>query len=215
MRRAFNLIELIFTIVIMAGIFAVIPKIIFATNKSDSFAMKQDALFNAVSLTNIASSLAWDENNSESLSLLATLNNNIPCNTTTFLRLGGFLGDNTRNCKELLSASAIGSEEGNNYLIFDDIDDFNGSSIDVNIDGNEKYKLYTEVRYLDDAIFNPVVNNKMTITLDSSIHANTSNIKKFKTVVGYVGGRGKDKNISSFYYYSTNIGQITLNSEAW
>jgi len=51
MRRAFNLIELIFTIVIMAGIFAVIPKIVFATAKSESFAMKQEALFTTVSLT--------------------------------------------------------------------------------------------------------------------------------------------------------------------
>jgi hypothetical protein len=214
MRRAFNLIELIFTIVIMAGIFAVIPKIIFATNKSDSFAMKQDALFNAISLTNIASLLAWDENNTDSSSILATSDNHIPCDTSTFLRAGGFLGEHTRNCKEIHSASAIGND-GETVLEFDDIDDFNGSQIDVNLNTTAKYRIYTDVRYLSDNIFSPVVNNKMTITLDNSIQTNTSNIKKFKATVGYVGGRGKDKNISSFYYYSTNIGQITLNSEEW
>jgi len=60
MKKAFTLVELIFTIVIMAGVFAVIPKILNMTNKSDSIALKQDALLQAVSLTNIASFLAWD-----------------------------------------------------------------------------------------------------------------------------------------------------------
>ncbi len=215
MRRAFNLIELIFTIVIMAGIFAVIPKIIFATNKSDSFAMKQDAFFNAISLTNIASLLAWDEKNTDSMSILTTSDNHIPCDTTSFLRVGGFLGAHTRNCKENLNASVIVAEEGNDYLLYDDIDDFNGSSIDVDLNTTTKYRIYTDVRYLDDDIFTlDATGKKMTIALGGS-QDDTSNIKKFKATVGYVGGRGKDKNISSFSYYSTNIGQITLNSEEW
>jgi len=214
MRRAFNLIELIFTIVIMAGIFAVIPKIVFATNKSDSFAMKQDALFSAVSLTNIASALAWDENNTESLSILATANNSIPCDTTTFLRVGGFLGANTRNCKESFSASAIGSDGESDYLSYNDIDDFNNTTIAVNINTKIKYQITVKVDYLVDTIFS-TSGNKMTITLDKTTSSTTTNIKKLKTTVSYIGGRGKDYNISSFYYYSANIGQITLNSEEW
>jgi hypothetical protein len=213
MRRAFNLIELIFTIVIMAGVFAVIPKIIFATNKSDSFAMKQDAFFNAISLTNIASLLAWDEENTDSMSILATANNQIECNTTTFLRKGGFLGANSRNCKEPLTASAIGADGESDYLAFNDIDDFDAHEINVTLGSKTKYKIYTTVEYFDDDIFT-TNGDKMTITLKDA-NDTTTNIKKFKAVVGYVGGRGKDKNITSFYYYSTNIGQITLNSEEW
>jgi hypothetical protein len=213
MRRAFNLIELIFTIVIMAGIFAVIPKIIFVTNKSDSFAIRQDAFFNAISLTNIASLLAWDENNTNSMSILATTDNNIECNTTTFLRKGGFLGENSRNCKESLAASTIKDDGEGDYLSFNDIDDFHAHQIDVTLGTKTKYKIYTTVKYFDDNIFT-TVGNKMTITLKGESNK-TTNIKKFKAVVGYVGGRGKDKNITSFYYYSTNIGQITLNSEEW
>ena len=209
MRNAFNLIELIFTIVIMAGIFAVIPKIIFVTNKSDTFAIKQDALFNAISLTNIASLLSWDENSSQTLSILTTFDNSIECNTTTFLRVGGFLGSNSRNCKESFYASSIGSDGESNYLFFNDIDDFDGEKIDVNFSSKIKYKIYTEVRYLNDAIFT-TDGDMMTIVLDNSTRSNTSNIKKFKATISY-----KDKNISSFSYYSTNIGQITLNSEAW
>lgn len=210
MRAGFNLIELIFTIVIMAGIFAVIPKIIFVTNKSDIFAIKQEALFNTISLTNIASLLAWDENNSKTLSILATSGDvGFDCNTTTFLRKGGFLGSNTRNCKEDFNASAIGLDGESDYLSYDDIDDFNGEIVDVNFSTKTKYKIYTQVRYLNDAVFT-TLGSKMTIVLDNSTNANTSNIKKFKAVVSY-----KDKNISNFYYYSTNIGQITLNSETW
>ena len=214
MRAGFNLIELIFTIVIMAGVFSVIPKIIFATNKSDSSALKQDALFNAISLTKIASTLAWDENNTDSLSILATSDNYIECNTTTHLRDGGILGENSRNCKENLSASSIGNDGESDYLSFDDIDDFNDMEIDVNLSSKTKYKIYTKVRYLNDNIFT-INGDKMTITLDKSTRNTTSNIKKFKATVGYVGGRGKDRNITSFTYYSTNIGQITLDSEEW
>lgn len=215
MRAGFNLIELIFTIVIMAGIFAVLPRIIFATNKSDTFALKQEALFNTISLTNIASLLAWDENNTHTLSILATSgNSSFDCNTTTFLRLGGFLGDNSRKCKEDFSASLIGVDAlESDYLLFDDIDDFNGTLIDVNLSSLAKYKILTQVRYLNDSVFS-VSGNKMTIILDNLINENSSNIKKFKATVSYAGKKG-DKNISSFYYYSTNIGQITLNSETW
>jgi hypothetical protein len=198
----------------MAGIFAIIPKIIFAINKSDSFAIKQDALFSAVSLTNIASLLSWDENNTKSMSILTTAGNNIPCDTTTFLRAGGFLGLNTRNCKESYAASNIGDDGESDYLSYNDIDDFNAATIDVNLSSKTKYQITTKVDYLVDTIFS-ISGNKMTIILDKTPSPTTTNIKKLKTTVRYVGGRGKDKNISSFYYYSTNIGQITLNSEEW
>jgi len=199
----------------MAGIFAVIPKIVFATNRSDLFSIKQDALFNAISLTNIASLLAWDENNTQTLSILSTETNTTPCDSSTHLRVGGFLGENNRNCNDDYSASSIGSDEGSDYLLYDDIDDFNASVIDVNLGTKTKYKIYTEVNYIDDNIFNNITDHVMSIALDDDVLSNSSNIKRFKAVVSYVGGRGKDKNISSFYYYSTNIGQITLNSEEW
>jgi len=216
MRAAFNLIELIFTIVIMAGIFAVIPKIIFATNKSDSFALKQEAFMSAISLTEIASALAWDENNTESMSILATSgDSSFDCNATThFIRIGGILGAHTRNCKETLAASTIGNDGESDYLEYDDIDDFDGEVIDVNLSAKTKYKIYTQVRYLNDAVFT-TSGNTMTIVLDNAARTTTSNIKKFKATISRIDRGGHEKNITSFYYYSTNIGQITLNSEEW
>lgn len=218
MRAAFNLIELIFTIVIMAGIFAVIPKIVFATSKSDNSAIKQEAFFNAISLTNIASLLAWDENNTQSMSILTTSGDtSLECNTTTFIRVGGFLGENSRNCKETYSASKIGVDDGeNDYLSYDDIDDFaSNPAIDVNLkNGKTKYKIYAQVRYLPDAVFT-TTGDTMKIDLNASTISQTSNIKKFKATISHINRGGVEKNITSFYYYATNIGQMLLNSEEW
>jgi len=56
----------------------------------------------------------------------------------------------------------------------------------------------------------------MIIDLSSGGISTTSTaIKKFTSKVRYVGKRGKEKNISSFYYYSTNIGQISLAHRNW
>ncbi len=216
--RAFTLIEIIFTIVIMAGIFMVIPKILMIATKNENVAMKQDAYFNAISLTKLASSLAWDENNTESLSTLHTTINHIDCNeSTNYLRIGGFLSANGRTCQDNLSASVIGSEEGNDYLFFDDIDDFNGSIIQTTANGNDRYKIVTEVSYLNNlSLFSAA--KKLTIDLSStSDTASSTNIKKLTTTIKYHGKKAikKDKNIASFHYYSANIGQFTLNKREW
>ncbi len=213
---AFTLIEIIFTIIIMAGIFTIIPKILTVASKHESLAMKQDAYFNAISLTKIASSLAWDEKNTDDLSILKT-DNNIDCNTSTHIRLGSFLSANGRICHDSLSASAIGSEEGSDYQLFDDIDDFNGTSIDTQAHGNRKYTITTKVAYVNNVPL--TLNNKnLTIDLSAGIHdANTSNIKKLTTTITYNGNKvvNHGKVIAEFHYNSANIGQFTLGKREW
>jgi prepilin-type N-terminal cleavage/methylation domain-containing protein len=218
MKKAFTLIELIFTIVIMAGVFAVIPKILNMTNKSDSIALKQDALLQAVSLTNIASFLAWDEQNTQNIDILQTTTDNNHCDSAgTHMRSGSYKSQNGRVCEQTLNASTIGSDGESSYMEYDDIDDFNGSDIDVNTSTNKaKYKIYTSVDYLlDDATIFVENGNKLTIDLNKTTKStNYTNIKKFKAKVGYVG-RGIDHNITSFRYFSANLGTFTLNSRAW
>ncbi len=217
MKKAFTLIEIIFTIVIMAGIFMVIPKILMMANKNESFAMKQDAYFNAISLTKIASSLAWDENNTESLGILSTDINDIPCDASTNIRVGSFLSANGRTCQDSLSASVLGSEEGSDYLFFDDIDDFNGSIINTTANGNNRYKITTNVSYLNHlSLFTSA--KKLTIDLSATTDTDSStNIKKMTTTIKYNGKKAvnKDKTIATFRYYSANIGQFTLNKREW
>ncbi len=216
MKSAFSLIELILTIVIMSIIFALIPKIIFAINKSDNFSIKQDAIFNTLSLTKIVSVLAWDENNTQQTKILDTDGSIIfDCNSTTDIRQGSFLG--SRSCTATLSASKIAADESSKSS-FDDLDDFNGSITDVNTtSGKTKYAIYSNIDYLsDDTTVFSVSGTTMSIDLSkSSISSNSTNIKKLTMTVAYKGSRGKERNITSFSYYSTNIGQLSLNSENW
>ena len=216
-HRGFTLIEIIFTIVIMAGVFAVIPKILMIASKNESFAMKQDAYLNAISLTKLASSLAWDEVNTQSLDVLTTANSPILCdNTTQFIRKGSFLSTNARSCNDALSASTIASEEGTNYLDFDDIDDFDKTTTNVTENGVNRYMIDTNVTYLDPHI--AFATNTMTIDLNASITTATSaNLKKLVTTIKYNGKKAVQhgRQIATFHYISANIGQFTLNKRDW
>ena len=61
MRKALTLIELIFTMIIIALVFMTVPKIIFVSNKSMQLQIKEDGLFDAVSLMGQVVHTAWDE----------------------------------------------------------------------------------------------------------------------------------------------------------
>ncbi len=217
-KHGFTLIELIITIVIMAGIFAVIPKILFVSGKNDTFAMRQDALMQALSLTTLASHMAWDENNTDHLDILQTQSAYFDCNVTQKFRTGSYISANGRMCTEEVNASTLlGPESGeNDYTLFDDIDDFNGNPVESNISATQgKYQLLNSVVYLDDGI---VTENGSMMTIDLSSaapSATTTNIKRFRSKVRYVGNRGGKRNISAFSYYSTNIGQISLAYRNW
>ncbi len=219
MKRAFSLVELVLTIVLISTIFVVIPKIVLSINKGDSLVIRQDAIFNGLTLTKIVSTLAWDENNTNELSILHTDGSSIfDCNAlTNFIRRGGFANSKGRTCNSAKQASSITSDTGeDDYLLFDDFDDFDDFIIDVNNSNNKtKYAIYTNVEYLDDNIF-ILSGSSMHINLyDASIASTSTNIKQLKTTLEYKGGRGKDKNITSFYYYSSNIGQFSLNKRDW
>lgn len=217
MKQGFTLIELIITIVIMAGVFAVIPKIMFVAGKSDAFALKQDALSQALSLTHIASRLAWDENNTDHLDILQTHSTYFKCNTAQKLRTGSYLSSGGRRCEQNLFASlSLGTESAeDDYLVFDDIDDFNGSEINASMFGKKKYQLSNRVVYLTDNI---TYDNGTLLNIDLSLSSNSNtstNIKKFISKVRYIGNRGKKRTIATFTYYSTNIGQISLAYRNW
>lgn len=224
MKKAFSLIELIFTIVIAAMIFTVIPKIIFAINKNDIFALKQNAMFNAISLLGIMRQLPWDENNTAQTDILITdpANLTFECNSSlNYRRIGGFISMNGRTCQEQLLASSIGTDSGEtHYIIYDDIDDFNQNSMEANLSANtKKYELFTTVHYLSDdtSVFHyDHTNREAIVDLHQAVSKTTpTNIKEVKVITSYAGRRGKEKNITSFHYYSANIGQFYLNKEAW
>ncbi len=207
MRRGLSLIELIFTIVIIAIVFTVVPKVILSLNKSDKFAIRQDALFNGFSLMQMISKLPWDENNTDSIDILHTNSGNFICNDISKRRVGGFIG--SRSCEENLSAGLISDEGESDYNLFNDIDDFN--DIDINA---SYYTLHVEVNYIDDNI--TYDGQKAQFVLDDTpISGNTTNLKMVHVDISYHGKRGGVKHISKFNYVSANIGQASLNRRVW
>ena len=207
MRRGLSLIELIFTIVIIAIVFTVIPKVILSLNKADSFAVRQDALFNGVSMISMISKLPWDEVNTNSSDVLHVDSANFTCSTTTFRRVGGFIG--SRNCEQNLTSS-LGTDGESSYDNYNDFDDFRSEN---NVTA-EPYRLETKVTYLSD---NFTLNGtKLTFDLSSESETNSStNLKKLDVVVYYAGKRGEHRQLTQFGYVSSNIGQMILNKRSW
>lgn len=218
-KKGFTLIELIFSMVIIALVFTVIPKIIYAFNKSDTFSIREDALFNGMSLTNMISRLPWDENNTKHNDILLTksTNANFDCNPKTGYRIGGFLG--SRNCENNLSASKIFNDGENNPAFFNDFDDFNGTNTSAIMDGEKLYTLENRVFYADDNsnIFDYNDSNGSVIVNLSKLQpsAHTTNLKELNLTVYYSGKRGNIRKISHFSYISANIGQIYINKRSW
>ena len=221
MRKGLSLIELVFTIVIIAVVFTVIPKIVLALNKSDEFAIKQDALFNGMTMTQMISHLSWDENSTNSNDILSTTSVNVQfaCDATTYYyRKGGFRG--SRNCIDsngTLSASLIGLDVGDTgiYNAFNDIDDFNAQPmIDANTSDGKKYGLHVEVKYISDKI--DYFPQRAIINLSKAGVSPTSNLKLVDVNVTYQGKRGaSDTPITQFSYVSANIGKFFLAKRTW
>ncbi len=207
MRKALSLVELIFTIVIIAIVFTVIPKIVLALNKADSFSIRQDALFNGVSMASMISRLPWDEANTNESDILHTNSTNFECNASTYKRVGGFIG--SRTCEHNLTSS-LGTDGELDYASYNDIDDF----INENNITASPYRLETKVTYLTDSYVRS--GDKVTFDLSNNVETNSStNLKKLDIKVFYVGNRGAEKDITQFNYISSNIGQITLNQRNW
>ena len=190
MRKGLTLIELIFSMVIIAIVFTVIPKMIFASNKTLALSVKEDGMYEAISLIGSISKLPWDENTVKSGGkVLGTSANTNECNSATGYRIGGFIG--SRNCIDSDSnKSTSGQENGNDD--YNDIDDYNNEEdYDENSSSGKDYNLSTTVSYDD----------------------TNDNIKK--VVVTIKGGVKSGNFQTSLFYESVNLGYIKINKRAW
>jgi len=141
MKRGFSLIELIISIVVISIVFTVIPKVIFALNKAQGFAIKEDALFNGMSLMSMISKLPWDEGNVNNYDILRVNSRVNDCNDTNtfpapFYRVGGFVGSRECNSSGTLFGAGAIVKEG---AFFNDIDDYvNFNQVTINQLTNRK-----------------------------------------------------------------------------
>jgi len=223
-RKGITLIELIFTMVIVAIIFTVVPKIMFALSKSDSFSIRQDAVFNGMSLVKMISDMPWDKNNTDSIAILGDTNTTtslFDCNTASGYRIGGFKGG--RNCEDDLNATAIhvGVVNGDAIFDIDNIGDFNLTQLEANttLSSNARnYEINVSIDYVSDDsnVFNYNAQT-CTVTLQKAYKVlnGFTNLKEINATVYYKSGNRAIKQLTQFYYTSANIGLFTLNKRVW
>ncbi len=198
MRNGLTLIELILSMVIIAIVFSVVPKIIFTSNKSMATSMKEDALFNAYTLLGTIYRLAWDENTLKEGKILDTDKNE--CDE---YRVGGFIG--SRNCEDSDDAATNIGRENQYYNDIDDYDDYDKSDTDrdVRVVGNSKYNLSLDINYVDENYTNQ----------------SKTDTDEFKEIIVTVSAHNDNKQMagfeSSFFYYSTNLGLIPIKKMQW
>jgi len=207
MKKGLTLIELIFTIAIIAFVFSVIPKMFQTTNKALAFSSKEDSLFNMYSqIMNIILKPYDKKNISYNDILLTGQNSVLECNSSTGYRDGGFIG--SRNCFNKQYESDIPSSP---VIPEEDIEDYNGLNYQIS-SGNKEYNLSVTVGYTDD--WNNSNYDYSNQTLDFNFTNKSDNTKsQIKRV--YVRVFNKDKNISSIYYDSANIGYVEIKSVQW
>ncbi len=216
MRKALTLIELILSMVIIAIVFTVIPRLVQSMNQSTQTVIKEEAMYNAMAQIGAIINLPWDNNNTQNPQILGVTNGDpaYDCNATSGYRAGGFIGG--RNCIKPLgvnyNASTVIGKEDTQY---NDIDDYHDTNIsaDKNCSGVVKglFKIGTTVIYVDDpsAIGNAILN-----TVSKPV-SQSSNTKRVLVRVGYGPDSKQIGCITSFEYHSLNIGHIQINSRNW
>jgi len=209
MRKAFTLIELIFSMVIIAIAFSVLPKILQLSIKSSTTSLKEEAMFNAVAYVGLIKSTAWDENNTkvDDILLVNNGNNEYNCDETTGYRIGGMRG--SRNCfNEKNASSLIEDTDDDNYR--DDMDDF--VTIQAkNYNASRNYDLNVSVIYIKDIGLNE------TKYYDERNASSTATNTKFITVIVQTNKKGNvlGNNFVKIPFIAQNIGQIQVNRRVW
>lgn len=208
MKKSFTLIELIFSMVIIAIAFTVLPKVLQISANVSVKSLKEEALFSAVALMGYMRATAWDEQNSEYDDILKVTkgDDDYNCSDDTYIRQGGFIG--SRNCKNQLDASSsLGSDSDDNG-VNDDVDDFS-SVIASNYNNSREYNLSVSVKYVEDISlseekFNIAQAPETTNTKYVIIDINSTKPEK-------TSGR----NIARLKFWMFNIGQIQINRIPW
>jgi len=204
MKKAFTLIELIFSMVIIAIAFSVLPKILQLSMKSATTSLKEEAMFNAVAYVGLIKSTAWDENNTQVDDILLVSNGNsaYECNSTSGYREGGMIG--SRNCFNKKIASTLGSD-GNDV---DDMDDFVTLNA-KNYNSSRDYNLSVSENYVDDI----APDTTQYTTTNNSASTNT----KLITVSVKANKKGKvlGNTFVKIPFIAQNIGQVKINRRVW
>jgi len=208
MKKGFTLLELIFSMVIIAIAFSVLPKILMMATKVSTQSVREEAMFSAVALAGFIHATPWDEQNTQVDDILhvSAGDSDYDCSSSSYLRVGGFVG--SRNCKNNKNASSLGSDS-NDGSAYDDVDDF-GDTTSSNLNDSRQYTLKVDIDYVDDININ---DGSSFSTTTSSSSTNTKYIKI--QVQPQTKAKELRSNVATFDFYSLNIGQLQVNKRVW
>lgn len=220
-KKAFTLIELIVSIVIIGIASASIPFMMSAANKLQEQTVNQDVYFKSVTVMTDILSKYWDSNIAEQDAadmgaMIATIQDADALKTDALLKTRpGFFVRSDFDFRKFYStpiiyASTIGStsEQMTNTTAKQSIDEYNGRFIDeVNVDSKVKYDV--KVEYVPDVVATPNP-NKQTATWSLSggdswtAAADSTNLKRI--TITATRTTGSETMSTSFVYFSSNIG---------
>ncbi len=226
LRPALAMIELIFTIVIMAIVLMSAPQLIRSATKSGYVAIMQESINETAAQVNMVMGYYWDEADVNENFLPPVLhvsagNADLDANGTTGLRKGVpllSLRSFIRSDAQELNAS-IAADLGNDGGDRDDIDDLIGdtnmtliAASSADYIENDTIKINTNVSYLSDnptgGTYAPDGNHKIYFSPDfsSAAPAGTTNIKRIIVTLSSTSGMDELEKSITLNAFSCNIG---------
>lgn len=192
MRKGVAMIELIFSIVIMAYVFTALPQLMTQVNHASTLGIKQEAISLLASQMNLVMSNEWDDKNTRSnySSFILEVDKgdeDLKHNLVTKLRGNRTEYKNTRLFSEIETITAsenliIEYDKDTTHFI-DDVDDYNEREVSLTLGGEEndrdyidqQIKINTDVYYVS---YNGDFSNKEINVTNSGLTLGTTNIKE-------------------------------------
>jgi len=229
-RPAVAMIELIFSLVIMAIVMMSAPMLISTSQSSTVIALQQEGINEAVSRINMIMGYAWDERNTDNAyaPILHTTAVNLDLAMVANLaRRRGTPVESQRtfifadsNSSNLFTSTTLGLDSGETDATADDIDDFIGITELIEIDSapidyvqTEKVSIATAIIYTTDSVVGGY--NQSTINYNpftASAVNTTSHIKSIVVTLTSTDTNNSDifDKIITFRAFSSNIGTYIL-----
>ena len=229
MRPAIALIELIFAIVIMGIVMLSAPMLLSTANQSGYTAIQQEGINEAATQMTIMMDYPWDENdtNGSHAPLLNVSNGDseLDGTLTSPKRRAGTPGLTNRLYKSYdgseFNASTIGFDGVETIATIDDIDDFNGTAVNLTeilasakdyIEKGGNINIARTVEYMTDSAtnYNTGGGGTLSYTPDFNTTAGTTNIKRLQVTLTSSSGVDELSKTIILHAFSCNIGTYKL-----
>jgi prepilin-type N-terminal cleavage/methylation domain-containing protein len=227
MKKAFTIVELIISIVVIGIVSVSLPMILSSANKVEEQTINQDIFFKSTTVMNDIISKFWDSaingQNSVMVVTVGTLQADPALLTTaTGARIGNFNRtdfDYRRFYPTSVAANAIQTANTNviaNTDQFNGIDSYNGRFVDESA-GGARVRYGITVRYIPDT---PNATNGTTQSFTWNLNggnnwtaaANSTNLKRVTITATRTLGSG-EVHTSAFSYFTSNIGSQELKTK--